>query len=79
MGARRQRFTPAERADFTAGREVEWLNGSRWVDAMVTNGEVRTDTLGVQYLDLVYIGPTTRAITHNAEVRGYPKAVRLPE
>lgn len=79
MGARRQRFTPAERADFSAGTGVLWLNGTQWADARVTSGEIRHDVLGVQYLDLVYTGPDTRTVTHNAAVRGYPKGVRLPE
>lgn len=79
MGARRQRFTPAERAAFLANADVQWLHGSRWVAGRIGDGVIHTDETGGQYLDMTYTGPTTRTISNGQYVRAYPKGVRLPQ
>jgi len=48
MGAIRKRFTPAERAAFTIGTPVQWLNSTTWKLGIVA-GEIQV-TDGYQEL-----------------------------
>lgn len=71
MGARRARFTKDERAVFTPGTEIEFLNGTRWRPARVAGG-FETDSIGGEFVGITVPGvPMAR--------RGYPKGIRLPE
>lgn len=77
MGATRQRFKPAEREVFVKDAEIEWLHVNRWRPGRIATGVIQTDSIGMQYLDVIDAGPTTRTITGGAAIRGYPKHLRL--
>lgn len=76
----RKRFKPAERAAFTKGTEIEWLNSSTWRPGRILTGEVKTHSYGgSQYVELVDTGKTTRTMSPGQLIWGTPGGVRLPE
>lgn len=76
MGAVRKRFTPADRAVFTEGTEVEWLNGSHWQPGVIT-GPITTDRDGYQEVPVRNLADT-RTIHKGQRITGTPKHLRLP-
>lgn len=74
MGAIRTRFTPAERAAFTVGTAVEWLDGTRWKPGTVA-GPVETLD-GQQVIPVRHEG-VSRFVNYGEIVEVYPKHVRL--
>jgi hypothetical protein len=74
----RQNFKPAEREAFTTGADIEWLNGSRWVPARITDGTIRVDSISGKYIEIEYTGPTTARISKGLRLWGTPGQIRIP-
>jgi hypothetical protein len=77
VGGIRNRFNKAERAAFTKGAEVEYLHGNRWYPGVVLTGEVKTDTVGQEYVALERTHDKTPTMLAGP-FRGYPKHLRVP-
>lgn len=75
---RRRNFTKTELATFVANKDVEILNGTRWVTGRVMTGVVKRDSLDLKYMWVEYTGPTTRTISNGQTWYGYPGAIRVP-
>lgn len=78
MAATRMRFTPAERAAFTPGTDVEYLDVTRWYPATVV--DIETDpTTREQRAKLTRTHELTRTQLRGEHIWVSAKHVRLPQ
>ena len=79
MGATRQRFTKDELVELFPDNVIEIRHGSVWRKAVVLNGEIKTDSIGMQYCVCKDIAPTTRTAGKGQIVHAYSKQMRASD
>ena len=77
----RKRFNAAERALIAEAMRsdgaVQWLHVNRWKPAIITDGEIKTDDAGYEYLVIRNEGKTTATLSRGAVVHVSPGHIRV--
>lgn len=72
----RKRFNAAEKRLIAEGTDIEWLHGSHWQPARVTDPTIVTEDGGYQHVEGEHAGRTTRTISKGARLWLSPGHIR---